>query len=305
MSKEGFTVMAQYNHEILVNYLRDVYSLELLCHKLQSEIDSLASAIFDRKSFIDLTSFHTAPQIDHVKHWKKEVNWLGYLCVLGFGLSIGYLCLGIPFEFFQIVGLLIIGLTVYYVYHDITKHINHYNSYIQYAQADYNRRMSSYNFDLKTASQYEADLPSLTRNRNDAIDHLKRARSELYAAYGVNIIPNKYRSIYAAYYLYDYFSSSHETDLDKVLQTMLLDQIVNKLDRIIDQQEKIILNQRMAIAMQEKLAKQIQQNHRTQMESIARMEKNQQLQNDYLAMIDINTCITSFFVTADYINKYL
>ncbi len=41
--------------------------------------------------------------------------------------------------------------------------------------------------------------------------------------------------------------------LDKILQTMLLDQIVERLDRIIDQQgREIILNQRMAMALQEK-----------------------------------------------------
>ena len=134
---------------------------------------------------------------------------------------------------------------------------------------------------------------------------LFRSKTNLAAAYGVNIIPNKYRDIYVAYYLYDYFSSSRETDLDKILQTMLLDQIVERLDRIIDQQEEIILNQRMAMALQEKQSEQLQQNHRAQLQAIARVEQNQQLQNDYLAMIDTNTRITNFFVTADYINKYL
>lgn len=32
--------MANYNHEILVNYLRDVYSMELLVHKIQADICS-------------------------------------------------------------------------------------------------------------------------------------------------------------------------------------------------------------------------------------------------------------------------
>ncbi|WP_455501165.1 hypothetical protein [Gemmiger sp.] len=134
---------------------------------------------------------------------------------------------------------------------------------------------------------------------------MNEIKSNITTAYGVNIIPNKYRDIYVAYYLYDYFSSSRETDLDKVLQTMLLDQIVERLDRIIDQQEEIILNQRMELALQEKQSAQLQENHRAQLQAIARVEQNQQLQSDYLAMIDTNTRITNFFVTADYINKYL
>ena len=37
--------MAQYNNEILVQYLDDVYSLELLCRKIQDKINLLATTI--------------------------------------------------------------------------------------------------------------------------------------------------------------------------------------------------------------------------------------------------------------------
>ena len=175
----------------------------------------------------------------------------------------------------------------------------------QKAQKNFEIRLSHYENLMKQARYYQSHLDSFTCSRDDSIIHLKTVKNNLAAAYGVNIIPNKYRDIYVAYYLYDYFSSSRETDLDKILQTMLLDQIVERLDRIIDQQEEIILNQRMAMALQEKQSEQLQQNHRAQLQAIARVEQNQQLQNDYLAMIDTNTRITNFFVTADYINKYL
>ena len=32
--------MANYNHEVLVNYLRDVYSMELLVRKIEDDIHS-------------------------------------------------------------------------------------------------------------------------------------------------------------------------------------------------------------------------------------------------------------------------
>ena len=54
----------------------------------------------------------------------------------------------------------------------------------------------------------------------DCRKRLQEAKEKLQSVYSVNIIPNKYRSVYVAYYLYDYISSSHETDIDRVLQTL-------------------------------------------------------------------------------------
>ena len=151
----------------------------------------------------------------------------------------------------------------------------------------------------------KADLPAQYESYNAAVSHLQEAKEKLQSVYSVNIIPNKYRSVYVAYYLYDYISSSHETDIDRVLQTMLLDQIIAKLDKIIAQQEEIILNQRMQLAKQDALLAQSKKQHEEQMKAISNLEENQQMQNDYLAMTEANTRITSYFVTADYINKYI
>lgn len=337
MPKEGFTVMAQYNNEILVQYLDDVYSLELLCRKIQDKINLLATTISSREEFIHRADSSTVYPIQHVPHWLKTIKWsetLEHLIVLGI---IIFVCTSIPDLITKILGFLFALVFVGGLYFDISEPIRNYNSDIKSAQEDYKSRVTFHNSQLKTAREYEASLSSLTRDRNDAITQLKRTQDELSTAYGVNIIPNKYRNIYAAYYLYDYFSSSRETDLDKILQTMLLDKIVDKLDHIISQQQDIILNQRMTMAIQEKQSEQFQQSHlaqmqsmarieknqqlqndsqkklteqllqnrHAQMESIARMEKNQQLQNDYLAMIDTNARTTNYFVTADYINKYL
>lgn len=151
----------------------------------------------------------------------------------------------------------------------------------------------------------KADLPAQYESYNAAVSHLQEAKEKLQSVYSANIIPNKYRSVYVAYYLYDYISSSHETDIDRVLQTMLLDQIIAKLDKIIAQQEEIILNQRMQLAKQDALLAQSKKQHEEQMKAISNLEENQQMQNDYLAMTEANTRITNYFVTADYINKYI
>ena len=158
---------------------------------------------------------------------------------------------------------------------------------------------------MALANEGRSDLPNQIDYYNAAVSHLQEAKEKLQSVYSVNIIPNKYRSVYVAYYLYDYISSSHETDIDRVLQTMLLDQIIAKLDKIIAQQEEIILNQRMQLAKQDALLAQSKKQHEEQMKAISNLEENQQMQNDYLAMTEANTRITSYFVTADYINKYI
>lgn len=44
--------MANYNHEILVNYLRDVYSMELLVRKIKDDVFSLRNKISEENAAI-------------------------------------------------------------------------------------------------------------------------------------------------------------------------------------------------------------------------------------------------------------
>lgn len=128
----------------------------------------------------------------------------------------------------------------------------------------------------------------------------ERIRADLYS---VNVIPSRYRTIHAAYFLYDYFESGRETDLDKIIQTMLLDEIVRKMDKLIEQNSEILLNQRMMLAQQERRERDDHNRHLEQMRQIARLEQNQQRQLDNQNMIARNQQVTNFFLEADYLRK--
>lgn len=121
--------------------------------------------------------------------------------------------------------------------------------------------------------------------------------------YDVNIIPKQHRNIYAACYLYDYFSTCRENDLEKIIQTMLLDEIKKKLDKIIAQNEKIILNQRIQLALQEQSNQIAAEHHRMELDAIVRLEQNQELQLDYQNMIVQNQVVTNFLLAADYLYR--
>lgn len=60
--------------------------------------------------------------------------------------------------------------------------------------------------------------------------------------YSVNIIPSRYRGIYGVLYLYDWFGTSQADDMDKALNVYVLEQIRDRLDKIIANQAEMILN---------------------------------------------------------------
>lgn len=296
--------MAQYNHEVLVHYLRDVYSMELLVRKIQENIYSTRKDIQHEQAIVAKAESTPIPTENELSP-KKDIS--PYLIA-------GFITLFISLGFFTLptVGALsgLLGISVSIAIFFWAGSVSSDNTESQEIERriikeSFQNDIEEYENLLALANSYRAILPSQINDYNTTVSHLQEAKEKLQQVYSVNIIPNKYRTIYVAYYLYDYISSCRETDVDRVLQTMLLEQIIAKLDKIIAQQEEIILNQRMQLAKQDYLIAQSKQQHTEQMKILYGLEKNQQIQNDYLAMTEANTRITNYFVTADYINKYL
>lgn len=296
--------MAQYNHEVLVNYLRDVYSMELLVRKIQENIYSTRKDIQHEQAIVAKAESTPIPTENELSP-KKDIS--PYLIA-------GFITLFISLGFFTLptVGALsgLLGISVSIAIFFWAGSVSSDNTESQEIERriikeSFQNDIEEYENLLALANSYRAILPSQINDYNTTVSHLQEAKEKLQQVYSVNIIPNKYRTIYVAYYLYDYISSCRETDVGRVLQTMLLEQIIAKLDKIIAQQEEIILNQRMQLAKQDYLIAQSKQQHTEQMKILYGLEKNQQIQNDYLAMTEANTRITNYFVTADYINKYL
>lgn len=77
-------------------------------------------------------------------------------------------------------------------------------------------------------------------------------------AYSVNLIPAKFRNIYAAYFLYDYISTSAAT-LNEALLHCDLDTIQKKLDEVIHNQEEIIIELAYNNALNERIVQQNEQ----------------------------------------------
>lgn len=299
--------MANYNHEVLVNYLRDVYSMELLVRKIEDDVHSTGEDVEYLQTLIEKADSTPVPQKGTISPPKDIFPSLAKGCVT-LGILICLLLFSPDSGFLGLIAALCLYLSLgFFIYAGFIASNNAKKQKMEKEAVEetYQEEKKDYERMMALANEGRPDLPNQIDDYNAAVSHLQEAKEKLQSVYSANIIPNKYRSVYVAYYLYDYISSSRETDIDRVLQTMLLDQIIAKLDKIIAQQEEIILNQRMQLAKQDALLAQSKKQHEEQMKAISNLEENQQMQNDYLAMTEANTRITSYFVTADYINKYI
>lgn len=129
----------------------------------------------------------------------------------------------------------------------------------------------------------------------------KKIAGLLAKAYGANVIPSRYRDIYAAVYLYDYFKNSRADDLDMVLNTYVLEQIKDKLDEIIQNQAHEIMNQRAMLALQKRSIIAQQEYASFMKRKVCQIAASMEEQTQYLSMIESNAEVTAFFAAADYL----
>lgn len=303
--------MANYDRKILIPYLQDVCSTELLCDRLKKEVYQCNCDVKNLWNVANQTVVDPAyPQksdfpVDELGSNIACAIFGGVIALAG--LLIQLLIHWSLFEFIikiVSIGLMVVGgLLVLLFVSNIRSSFKERNC--QYLRAvekckecvELNRTIRDQIPQYKTLLYNSQQELAIRERRLQDAEELREN------VYRVNIIPGKYRDKYVAYYLYDYFSTSRETDLDKIIQTLLLDEIKEKLDKIIAQNEEIILSQRIQIALQEQQNRTIAENHREMLRHIARLEQNQELQIDYQNMIEQNQRVTNFILAADYLQK--
>lgn len=115
-------------------------------------------------------------------------------------------------------------------------------------------------------------------------------------AYSINIIPSKFRNVYAAYFLYDFISTSTAT-LNEALLHCDLDTIQQKLDEVIRQQEAMI----MELAYQNALSQQVIQQNGQMLEYAIQTENNTALAAQYNKIAANNTSIVAAIQMSEYL----
>lgn len=90
------------------------------------------------------------------------------------------------------------------------------------------------------------------------LSEMRTAKSLLQKNYDINIIPDSFRNLYAVHYLYNFIKTSQESLTSAFLHVDLND-IKNKLDKVLRNQEEIILNQEIMISQNANIIRQNQE----------------------------------------------
>ncbi len=296
--------MARYDREFLVPYVQDIFSLHMAHRKIENKIREL------KDLYEEYECGYEAVRPDCVVE-EESIGCFGVLGLLvGAFLTIGGLIT--PFSpiveedigvaMFVTIGGLLVGVPILVKTIMWAVEVNKENN----ARYDeHNRQMKEYRGLKKQLKiQNQENLEKLPALQNEIDFYAKEeARVEwlLKKLYNVNIIPLRYRDIYAATYLYDYFYYGSSDDLDMALNTYVLEQIKDRLDQIIENQRDQILMQRQQLALQRE-SLEAQKKHAAYMEKrIAQLAANAETQTQYLSMIEGNTQATAYFALAQYL----
>ena len=110
---------------------------------------------------------------------------------------------------------------------------------------------------------------ALSIKQSGISEEMKKFNGLLDKMYSLNIIPDPFRNIYAVHYLYNYISTSNQT-LENAMLHCDLEQIKQKLDKIIQQNEEIIINQSILMSQNQKII----QDNQSYLSKLSSIEKN-------------------------------
>lgn len=134
---------------------------------------------------------------------------------------------------------------------------------------------------------------------------LDRVKKLLESTYDVDFVPSQFRSLYAVYFLYDFMSTSRES-FSSALIHYNLNEIKAKLDKIIEQQQEMILNEHIMMAQNQEMInqnkQQIAQNNDMLGHAIE-IEHNTEIAAKYSQVAARNTDLIAFCTAAQFLYR--
>ena len=300
--------MAKYDREFLVPYLQDICAFYMADRKLNQKI-------LDQQNQINRLNIVYYPQKpEEAPYLETSIGCLGlgavmwtFVYVFSF---IGLVCMkGPAWACFLCFFAILAGIFVIYGSWKDTRIADATN---KRNKAEYEAQMEIYLKKTKLADEEREKKLALIPHAENQLRNIDAERKHVNKlmdqAYSANIIPNQYRNIYAAVFLYDWFSTSGADDLDMALNMFVLEEIKSKLDRILEHQAEIILNQRIMISNQGRMidnqhqSMEMQREHRRMMqEKLHHIQVTEEERLRYEKMVESNTAATAYFAWANYL----
>lgn len=230
----------EYKREVLVPYLTELYGIEVTWHTLQNKYKKYYNKIQEDKEILGKKKSIEEIKLEQpVKSQKKKKIIIALLSFIVIVTLIGEAMA--PGVVFYIGVMYIIFFLVFYkqVRANMEAERQKYAAEVR----QYNEDCDNINTWKKIISEKEECFPIDLARREEVWAELEKCSKVKEKAYSIDIIPKQYRNLGSISYLYEYFSSSKATDLDNIIQTMILSDVNRKISNIEDRLNQIISNQ--------------------------------------------------------------
>ncbi len=160
-------------------------------------------------------------------------------------------------------------------------------------------------FSQKAPTEYEKNVHIISKLKKEneiLCKEWNEAYTLLQGLYQINIIPESFRhNLYAIFYLHSFVTTSN-LSFETALLHYNLEEIKAKLDKVIEQQQEIIINQAKMISQNQTIC---EQNHRQleKLEKLANIENNTYIAAQYAEIAAKNAEATAWIGLANYIGK--
>lgn len=311
--------MARYNRDFLVPYLRDVYYIECVGNRLNNEISEVENDIKRNNYELNHITPPQKPQMGNKASYSEDggimvvvvaiialvINIYIYNCinkeVTGIFETIIAGIMTLFGKYTLLVIFFIINAILFWIGFSILYDVYKYNKNIK---EEYKQNMNKYRQELSDfkknynwiVRQYQERGAALEQQRQYLVKRRKEAAELSKDLYDINIIPSRFRNIYPIAYLYDYFSTSREDDLDKIIQTMLLEKIIEQLKSVIGKMNEALENQREQIALLSESNEIAERSRMDNINHLLAIERNQEKREDYERMTVANSLVTNFIL---------
>lgn len=301
MKENGVIEMARYNREFLVPYLHNICALHLAAKKTYQQIRLWDQEISRLRDGV----YAPAPEYPEfeAEYTGGRICLMligGFFLFCGVGLFFGsWIEEGGLMSMF-LASLLVVALGVFLIWFSVGL-VRETREKNEQKIREYQKQLDHHKWAKKENERMSAQIPNAKRERAGWVEARGRVEKLLQQAYAVNIIPRYYRELYPAVYLYDWFKSSQEDDVAMALNMFVLEEIKAKLDRIIENQSEIILNQYIQEANQRKEMEQRNDLNRQLTSRLDRISAQGEERNNYLRMIASTTAADAYFTATSYL----
>lgn len=230
----------EYKREVLVSYLTELYGIEVTWNTLNNKYKKYQNIIQkDQKILAEKTKLESIRLNEPVESkWKK-------LTLINLGILIALFVLMILMKPEMTIGYIVIGMILaVIIYKPFMNRWNVEQSQYERNLSEYYKQCDNLNIRKKEISETEKKYSIDLERREELSAELKKCSEVRNGAYSIDIIPKQYRNLGAIMYLYEYFSTSRATDLDNIIQTMILSDVNRRMTNMENQLNQIISNQK-------------------------------------------------------------